>query len=226
MTYKRYHIVNESAADVFNLADKLHEYTTAEVMSMFGDPFDWKENADVREKFVRKFGWSIPSKDAVDIIREYNSDNYLLDLMAGTGYWTHIMKIAGGINVRAYDISPGQGRMSSKETYGFQGTINNIHVKEMDALKVIQGANRWMDKTDNQANIFMSWPPNAQDIGYRIIRNMHSATLLFYVGERSGGCTGCIRMHKYLEQKFIELATVSIPTFEGINDFLGVYLKR
>ena len=225
MTFKNYHIINESAQDVLDKADELHEYSTEEIMDMFSDPFEWEENWDVRKIFTRKFGWAIPSKDAIDVIREYNSNNYLLDLMAGTGYWTHLMKKSGGINVRAYDMSPGEGKMDEVE-YGMKGVITGVRVKKQEALKTIKAANRWMDQTDNQANIFMSWPPYNLPIGYQIAQAMKPGTILFYVGEQAGGCTGCDQMHSYLRANFLELATVHIPTFEGIHDFLGVYLKK
>ncbi len=63
-------------------------------------------------------------------------------------------------------------------------------------------------------------------IGYNIAEAMRPGTILFYIGEHAGGCTGCQKMHNYLRENFISLAAINIPTFEGIHDYLGVYLKK
>ena len=99
------HIVSE---ELFKNAYSLGEMPREEVEKFLSNRgFDFS----TRRAFTTYFGWSVPCKEAVEAIKKY-ARQPLYDVLAGTGYWTKILKKAG-INVIASDIH----KITSKNYY-------------------------------------------------------------------------------------------------------------
>ena len=72
----------------------------------------------------------------------------------------------------------------------------------------------------------MSWPPYDEPIGAEVAKRMLPGSVLFYIGEGYGGCTGCDQLHAILNEQFDRLDNVHIPRFDGMHDSLMIYRKK
>jgi len=70
------------------------------------------------------------------------------------------------------------------------------------------------------------WPPYNKDMAFRVAKATNPGQHLIYVGEDSGGCTGCQRFHKLLASQFIEELAQPLPQWPGLHDWFYLYRRR
>jgi hypothetical protein len=179
-----------------------------------------------RKNFNRIFGWSVPCKEAIDIIKKY-ARSPVYDVMAGTGYWSRILNKAG-IDVRPSDMH----KILSKNHYHKKSedfdkkedpkSSPRTYIRRRNALRVGFDIKNRRIKGD----IFLSWPPYQCSVASDLLDMLPLGTRVFYIGEGQGGCTGDLAFHKNLESNFKLLDSVELPTFLGIHDGLDVYEKE
>ena len=160
---------------------------------------------DIRRRFIKKYGFAIPCREAMEFIKSYVR-NELLDVMAGTGYWAYLLNDFG-ITTRAFDIKPKKNNWHEGDHYP---------VEEMDAREAI--------KQNPECDILLSWPPYEDPIGFLTLKAVQPGIRVFYIGEW-GGATGDDKMHDYLDKQFKELGMFSLPQFDGIRDYLSAHEK-
>ena len=56
----------------------------------------------------RLFAWGVPTAEAIEVIRQVAGVSGVVEIGAGTGYWTHILRLHG-VPVTAYDLHPCDG---------------------------------------------------------------------------------------------------------------------
>jgi hypothetical protein len=201
-----------SRIEICNLLNKRNSNTDLDLyLSLFS----------VRDKFTKFFGWSIPCKEAVDLVKKFTCGP-LYDVMAGTGYWARILKRAG-VDVRASDIH----KILSKNSYHrlvekSNEKIKKIKIRRKNAIKIAYD----MSKKRIKGDIFLSWPPYQSCVATEILECLPIDTKVFYIGEGDGGCTGDLSFHMCLNKNFQLLAEQNLPNFMGIHDYLGVYQKK
>ena len=218
----------EISDELYRQAENLGNLPRDEVLQLVrtsdGNSF---KNYEKRRVFNSNFGWSVPCKEAVDEIKKYAREP-LHDVMAGTGYWSRVLK-KGGINVIASDIHKvfikndyhdrKFGKQHMAQTYNAEPEKSSI--KRRNALKVAFDMGRERIKGD----IFISWPPYESPVAHDALSLIPIGTRVFYVGEGTSGCTGDLAFHKNLATNFKKLKYVPLPTFEGIHDSLNIYEK-
>jgi len=220
MDFKLYLEISE---ELFKNAYSLGEMPREEVEKFLSNRgFDFS----TRRAFTAYFGWSVPCKEAVEAIKKY-ARQPLYDVLAGTGYWTKILKKAG-INVIASDIH----KITSKNYYHRSRedlpNISNLVKPEKEkilrrnALKVAYDLKRERLKGD----VLISWAPYEEPFATDILEMLPIGSRVFYIGEGMGGCTADASFHKYLCVNFEHLHTEDLPRFPGIHDYLSVYEKK
>lgn len=173
-----------------------------------------------RETFTSNFSWAIPCKEAVEVIKKYAREP-LYDVIAGTGYWTKILKKAG-INVIASDMH----NITSKNYYHMPGDRfipkkEKEKINRRNALKV-----GYHIKTGRlKGDILISWPPYEKPFATDLLELLPIGARVFYIGEGFGGCTGDASFHKFLCINFKHLHKEELPRWQGIHDSLNVYEK-
>jgi len=182
--------------------------------------YDFLDSFKTRDKFTKLFGWSIPCKEAVDLIKKFAREP-LYDLMAGTGYWARILNKAG-IDVRASDIH----KIISKNHYHKSNKTNYIKnkrtkIRRKNAIKIAYDIGRKRINGD----VFLSGPPYQSCTPTYILEYLPLNTRFFYIGEGYGGCTGDASLYLYLEKNFSLLAEENLPNFFGIHDYLSIHEK-
>jgi len=227
MSFKKY-LLNEEIEEFIKYAEDFGKMNREDIQKLlYKRNKDYLNNFishhDTREKFTKFFGWSIPCKEAVDLIKRYAREP-LYDVMAGTGYWSRILK-KEGVDIRPSDIH----KISNKNYYHRERSGLNYSgmrsekskIRRKNAIKVAIDLNNNRIKGD----IFLSWPPYKSCTATNILEFLPIGTRVFYIGESEGGCTGDLSFHKYLEENFKLLAIDDLPQFIGIHDYISVYEK-
>lgn len=179
-----------------------------------GQGLDRRRNAELRTHldkaravYVKMFGFSVPCAEAVAALRKLGP---LVEIGAGTGYWSAILA-ANGHDVVATDPVPGRSH------YGF-----NIGAH----YPVVQLFGNAAVRHYPERDVLCSWPCSrvtwAMDAARQIAAPRHFA----YIGEGRGGQTGDNGLFDLLEAAFDRIATIPLPQFSGCKDRLTIYRRR
>ncbi|THD80636.1 MAG: hypothetical protein E7812_07860 [Phenylobacterium sp.] len=172
-------------------------------------PLAWFEAADfgtVRKAFNREWGFAIPCAEAVDALARLGP---LLEVGAGSGYWSAILA-AAGCDVIATDALA-EGNIG----YGFHAG-RHFAVRQMTAVEAVRAF--------PHRAVLCSWPTPGEPWALGAARCAKNVFAL--VGEPKGGVTGSPGLYRYLATRFDLAHTVAIPQFPGSRDALSVYRRR
>jgi len=158
-----------------------------------------------RKAFVRTYGFSIPCAEAIGVLARLAP---LVEIGAGTGYWSALLRNAG-LDVVTTDAFP-VGDIG----YGFQAG----RFCEAEALTGDAAVRAYPER-----NVFCSWPTQDSPWALAAVRAMAPGRRLALIGEPRGGETGTPGLHRYLETRFRLLGTLAIPQFPKERDALFVY---
>lgn len=158
-----------------------------------------------KEKLRRKFAFAIPTDYALRAILAMGDE--IVEIGAGTGYWSYLLSEMGA-TVRAYD----NGSWSSF----FTG----------DSWYHVRRGGPGMIRHYPNAVVLMVWPPYDKPMALNVAKRIRVGQVLAYVGEGSGGCTGCDKFFRLLESDFEEVDSIHIPQWWGLHDRLGIYRRE
>jgi hypothetical protein len=158
-----------------------------------------------RTAFVRAWGFSIPCAEAIGTLARLAP---LVEIGAGSGYWTALLRNAG-LDVVATDATP-QGDIG----YGFEAS----RFCEIEALAGPAAVRAYPDR-----NVFCSWPTQDSPWALAAVRAMALGRRVALIGEPRGGQTGSRGLHRYLDTRFRLLGVQPIPQFPKTRDALYVY---
>ncbi|WP_315838118.1 hypothetical protein [Bradyrhizobium prioriisuperbiae] len=144
------------------------------------------------------FAWAVPTEDAIQAIREYTSS--IVEIGAGSGYWTWMMRQAG-LTVAAYDtIVP---------------SFTWDEVEQGDERAVLSHPDH---------TLFLCWPPWASDMACNALA-AHHGDYLIYVGEWMGGSANP-GFFMQLASSFEPVRAVDIPQWYNRDDRLMIFRRR
>lgn len=158
-----------------------------------------------RKPFTRTYGFSIPCAEAIGMLSRLGP---LLEIGAGSGYWSALLRNAGLDLAATDEVADGQ------LGYGF-------HVGRFAAIEPLSGVNAvraWPER-----DVFCSWPTEGSPWALAAVRAMRVGRRLALIGEPRGGCTGTPGLFRYLETRFRRLGELQIPQFPKVSDSLVVY---
>jgi hypothetical protein len=161
------------------------------------DTIDW------REECICKFGFSIPCAEVIEAVVP---ESPLLEVGAGTGYWTKILKDAGA-DIVATDI----------DVWEKSGLLFGVDVKKMSAPVAV--------KVYPKRNVFMSWPSLNMSWPLEAAREIRPGRLLFYLGEWMGA-TANDDFHEFVEENFEDRGAVEVPKWPCVHDRLYILRRR
>lgn len=192
---------------------------------------DHQRNWRNREEWVARYAWTITAPDTVAFLAAH-SGGRLLDPLAGTGYWGHLLGQLG-VDVLSYDLHP--PRPGSGENRWHRDAAPFGLVMTGDAVDVT--ARHGHDRT-----LLLAWPPYSDPVGADILAAYTGPTVI-YIGEGSGGCTGDDALHHALGWDRYDDATYQClgpdPSavweavddhapvqWYGLHDWVHVYTRR
>ena len=186
----------------------------------------------MRAEAVRKYAFAIPTQDALTRILQC-SPHGVVEMGAGTGYWAALLATVG-VEVIAYDLAPAP----SHANHLFAGREPWFDVQVGGPSSVGSHGNRTLLMV--WPSFDEAWPAETLDLYHR-----SGGECVVYVGEPPGGLTGDALFHAELgtitycyacayglldspcvcgaEQRWQEVASVDLPTWEGCDDRLYVF---
>lgn len=159
-----------------------------------------------------KTSWSIPTASVLRYMVEHAPSRKIIELGAGRGYWTKLLRKFGGQVTAVDDTSENMSRPLIRDLI------------KMDAIRYLRQA-----KADDTA-LFFCWPRQKNDGGRWVescLREFNGGTV-YYVGVLEGGCTFEIdewlkHIGESLGWRIVYKAV--LPGFCGVPDEF-VHLKR
>lgn len=166
----------------------------------FKESGNWEVDFQARSFFTEQYSWHLPTLELLEAMKQYEP---LLSICSGNGY-TESLAFMQGVDIICSDIERAE----------------YIHMQSeiIDGIKAI--------KKYPERNLFLAWPPYDQPLAYNAARILQTGSVLIYVGEDWGGCTGDSQFHEYLETDFECLRTLAIPQWNGINDYVAIHQKQ
>jgi len=158
----------------------------------------------MRWEMSGKYSWTIPDPGTLAFVAE-QSDGRLVDVMAGTGYWTYLLSQLG-VDVISYDLEPGQ-------SHWHVGYSLHAEIQQMDCA---ESAAKHSDRT-----LLLSWPPYSDPAGVRAVQ-AYTGKRIIYIGEYDG-CTGDDALREELEGNWTEVASHRPVRWYGLYDRVMVY---
>jgi len=179
------------------------------VLAGFGDPAKGGDKI-LRAVFSKVYGWSIPSREALQAVTDFAAGRRITSYGAGAGYWEFLLQRHFSVPLRASDIR-----------------LRNRFI-EM-ALQDVQSA-----PVDPADVVFLGWVLNMEHVIERILRmldRMAPGQGLVLVGDydraqgREPPC-GSETFFDYLDRHFLPEGTAPVPRFAYLNDDVAFLRKR
>jgi hypothetical protein len=165
------------------------------------------DDFDLRQRFTKEYGWSLPCKEAVKAIEKHSKGQTVYDVMAGSGYWAKTLRNQG-INAIASDI--GEWEFKAK----------HVDIDKLDARRAAGLASK-----GKPIHLLLSWPPHECPISHRLLHILPIGSTLYLIGEGPGGCTGSTEMFDELDTNYERIEAINLPQWSGIHDYLEIYKK-
>ena len=165
-----------------------------------------------RDAFVDEYGWSVPSKEAIEKIKEFVGDGRVLEVGSGYGLWSKLLRDEG-VNTHATDDLSWPEESTwhpSKKQFTSIENISNI-----EAIEKYPGYNVLM----------MSWPDYDSPFAITSLETFKGDKII-YIGEGAYGCTGCDRFHALLNKEWERVGEVDIPQWSGLHDYLSLFVRK
>lgn len=162
------------------------------------DPDAWM----VRAAFHRRWGYSIPGAEAVAALLALGP---MVEVGAGTGYWSALLHAAGADIVATDPTSQGD------VGYGFQAGAHH-RVEDTDA---ITAAARWPERA-----IFCSWPTRDDDWAADMAAGLAPGRKMALIVEPANGRTATPRLYDILRTDYRPLRMIALPQFPTYRDAL------
>lgn len=166
-----------------------------------------------REYFTQNYGWSVPSEDSMQELKNFIGNDTVLEVGAGYGLWAKLMQEIG------VKIIPTTRKNHPDDLYHVPNpNLSFTDVEDIESLNSIK-------KYPNANVLMMIWPPYDDTMAYQSLKSFNGNKLI-YVGEGSGGCTGCDKFHGLLNKKWKLVKNINIPRWVGIHDYIMLYERK
>jgi hypothetical protein len=161
-----------------------------------------------RQSLVRRFSWAIPDEDALQAIIKLSP---LIEIGAGAGYWTALLRMRGA-DVVAYDPSPAE---SGKNDYVYKSKSWGVVLEGSESAAAYHP----------ERTLILCWPPEATEMAINALRAYRGSRLV-YIGEAPPGCTANRSFHEELKEKWILEQALKLKRWDLIYDSVFVYKRR
>lgn len=171
----------------------------------------WKDDhkGTVRYIICQYLGWSIPSKASMMVLKEFVGCNKVLEIGAGLGLWSALMK-EFGLDVITTSKEPNS--MPYKKEQPDHGWCD---IELLDGLDAVR-------KYDECNVLFISWGYHNKEFKQAV--NQFKGNKIVVVGE-IGGCTYWLNTDKY-NNKYKMVKWFGIPQWYGLNDAMFFYERK
>ena len=183
----------------------------------------WGYTGDNRMPMTRRYAWSCLSEEAVRLAVQQGP---LLSLGAGNGYNEWLLQREGG-DVIATDVAPPRVADDIDEGGWYWKTRDDMptykkewaEVQHLDALSAV--------RKYPSRNLLYIWPcyqPEGDWDAEALVESQCERVV--FIGEGWMGCTGGELFHELLEDCFTKVKEASVHQWQGIHDYMRVYVRK
>lgn len=163
---------------------------------------------EAREEWVRHIGYGMPCAEAITMLAQAP----LVEIGAGTGFWSALIRNAGGDIVATDRIANGR-----PNRYG--QLIGRYHpIIQMNGARAVS--------RHPERDVLCVWPSYMERWAAHALKRVKPGRCVHMVGEGWGGATGNDWMFRLLQEQFIEMQDMPLPRWRGINDHLTTYIRK
>ena len=158
------------------------------------------EDRGRRDFFIKRYGWAVPSREAIAQVAAFIGKTPTLEVGAGKGLWACLLTWEG-VKIVATDRG-----MVTHPFYPVWRKYARAAVKASPLARCL----------------VMVWPPYDTPMAAQALAAFRGDALV-YVGEEDGGCTGDDRFHELLGTEWTCPQEVAIPQWWGLHDRVCLY---
>lgn len=187
-------------------------------MKIYPDGFELNKytlrDFNARKRFTRNYAWALPSYKAIRSIVSFAAGELITEIGAGKGYWASLISKSHG-NIRCFDLS-------SVVTDYFYSEGDSKRVSPFYPVEFKNSYDEVLNSARESNILFFCWPEWGKDWAAKYVKAINPQKII-YIGEYRGGCTGNDELFDILEEKYALKEIISIPRWDWVNDFLGLY---
>ena len=173
-----------------------------------------------RREFLRRYGWAVPTPEALSAIRRFVDYRKVLEVGAGTGLWASLLD-AYGVSVTPTDdyswVGPGEDEAGRGLPSGFSVDAGKFYpVERLEAEAAV------LTHQDHEA-LMICWPPPQKSMAFEATRAFGGDQLIF-IGELSD-TSGDVAFRNLLGLHWKREAVIQIPTWVTIHDAVHLFVR-
>ena len=180
------------------------------------------EQIQLRDEFIVRYGYAILTSEAIGQVKlTLGEDLRILEVGAGSGYWSYEFRRAG-VDCIASDPGAGGYIAGVSGEFASNGRVESAQFVDVQELTGLEA----LEKYGHDRALMMVWP-ESDSWPAEILRG-YRGRLVVLCGEPASGscCTGGEKLFELLAREWVETDQICIPNFFGINDYVGVYSRR
>lgn len=163
------------------------------------------ENYQKRVRFTYTIGWSIPSKQSVEIIAKFIRGEKILEVGAGSGMWAKLLSLED-IDIVATD------------DYTWDSKFRYYDVEKMSYVESIE-------KYRDREVLMLSWPNYQSEMAFESLK-LFQGKYFIYIGEKRNLSCGTPKFFDELDSNWNQLFKIRIPRWTFIMDRIVIYRKN
>jgi len=167
----------------------------------------FREN--VRNLFVEHFSWAIPhSSTLTALASKLAGYKNILEVGAGSGLWTYLLKELHNIPIRATDILD--------KSYGYDRKYKYLPIEQLDSIASIV-------KYDPEV-LMMVWAPPTP-LAYNSLKAF-KGNLLVWIGYLDTGCNGDDKFFTELEENWEKVDDIDFQRWPAVFDECTIWQRK
>ena len=172
---------------------------------------------DRRTDYISRFGFGVPSREAIAALKAFAGRRTLHEVGAGCGLWACLLSHAG-VRVLATDS------FSDVTNCAVGGTVTGR--RPIFYFPVAQATARDAAAAASPHSILLTvWPPYWDQMANEALAAFKGDRFAF-VGEGRGNCTGTDELFDRLDADWKVVSTCGVPRWPRIWDRLTLYQRR
>jgi len=175
----------------------------------------------------RQYAYALPDED---LVRRIAADSPIVEVGAGLGYWSWLLRQAGA-EVRATDVRPPPQYFDARGRLAFTpglrpGRPNDwLDTRPAWTLVEVADAASAAAAAPETAALLLVWPPYAEGMAAAALRAFRGA-VVWYVGEGRGGACADDAFFDALESSWEQDELHALIRFPGLRDWAGRWRRR
>ena len=175
----------------------------------------------------RRYSYALPDDD---LVRRIAADSPIVEVGAGLGYWSWLLRQAGA-EVRATDVRPPAQYFDERGRLAFTpgrrpGRPNDwLDTRPAWTLVEVAEAAEAAAAAPETAALLIVWPPYNEPMAAAALRAFRGA-VLWYVGEGRGGACADDAFFDELEESWEEDELHALIRFPGLYDWAHRLVRR